>query len=162
MLVEMALGRYPLADPALCRADHEEGGRKRKNFDFWDLLEIASGPCPARVLKSHGNQEWDALVPLVTACLAKNPAQRPRAATLLAGRSCGSNFLARADSRALALWVKMGMRAVDDDSDHSLDALERLDNQACPPAPRPLAPWALAPITPPLVDEAGAEEDGWL
>ena len=174
MLVEMALGRYPLADPALCRAEHEEGGRKRKNFDFWDLLEIASGPCPARVLKGHGNQEWDALVPLVTACLAKNPAQRPRAATLLAGRTsgcCGANFLARADSRALALWVKMGltsddMRAVDDDSNHSLVALESVDNQARdaarPLAARPLAPWASAPITPPLVDEAGAEEDGWL
>ena len=57
--------------------------RKRNRIDVWDLLEIVNCPCPARVLT---NQEWNTLVALATACLTKNPSQRPRAFTLCSGQ----------------------------------------------------------------------------
>jgi mitogen-activated protein kinase kinase 1 len=132
-LVEAALGRYPLVP-------YTTPDMKRKKLDFWDLLEIVDGPCPARVL--NRNQEWDALFPLATACLAKNPDQRPRASTLLSGVNSGrsfqdvairgARFLAHADSRALRIWVsheslvsddcshpKLGEKSDEDDDDLS-------------------------------------------
>jgi serine/threonine protein kinase len=147
-LVEAALGRYPFTqtDKAPLAFEYSTPSpvtaedRKHKKLDFWDLLEIVDGPCPARVL--NRKKEWDALVPLATACLAKNADQRPRATTLLSGVNSGrseqdvanrgARFLAHADSRALRIWVsheslvsddcshpKLGEKSDEDDDDLS-------------------------------------------
>ena len=115
VLVEAAIGRYPLHDPVL--QTPRSASKKRKHLDFWDLLEASSRTCPSLVLASQKHQKWAPLVPLATNCLAKNPALRPRAAALRStDATCNGvralagarGFLASADSQALASWVRHG------------------------------------------------------
>lgn len=154
VLVEAATGHYPLHDPVL--QSPRCASKKRKHFDFWDLLEASSRTCPALVLSSPKHLKWAPLVPLATACLAKNPAQRPRAAALkspdaacngvraLAGASAGARgFLAAADSHALARWVRQGLEM-------SGEALPSAEAQE------------VGEVEQGLSEVAGTEAEGWL
>jgi len=141
VLVEAAIGHYPLVEPVL------QPDVTCQKLNFWDLLELSQGPCPAAVLSGHGNSQWESLQVLSSACLAQNPSHRPRAALLLSppsskieytigtgGSYCGgvSAFLASADTCALVRWVQ-----------HSLKE-------------------APAGCETGVVDEAGLEADGWV
>ena len=146
VLVEAAIGRYPITELAL-------GSDK---LEFWDLLELVrNGECPSKVLRNYGS-EWVSLQAFASRCLIKDHTKRPSASQLLdasfPGVVAGGDhfFLHHAQPNgqaALSQWVRQslvrGSRAAGGDDD-SLRFDDHLHQQAM------------------LVEEQGLEEDGWL
>jgi serine/threonine protein kinase len=108
VIVEAAVGRYPLSDLTLSSG----------KLEFWDLLDLVrNGDCPANVLCDMGS-EWESLQVFAAACLAKSHTQRPRARQLLDASfpgilaGDGDFFLdlaTVAGQAALAEWVEMSL-----------------------------------------------------
>jgi serine/threonine protein kinase len=146
VLVEAAIGRYPITELAL-------GSDK---LEFWDLLELVrNGECPSKVLRNYGS-EWVSLQAFASRCLIKDHTKRPSASQLLdasfPGVVAGGDhfFLHHAQPNgqaALSQWVRLSLvrapRAAGGDDD-CLCFDDHLHQQAM------------------LVEEQGLEEDGWL
>jgi serine/threonine protein kinase len=146
VLVEAAIGRYPITELAL-------GSNK---LEFWDLLDLVrNGECPSKVLRNYGS-EWVSLQAFASRCLIKDHTKRPSASQLLdasfPGVVAGGDhfFLHHAQPNgqaALSQWVRQSLvrasRAAGGDDD-SLCFDDHLHQQAM------------------LVEEQGLEEDGWL
>jgi mitogen-activated protein kinase kinase 1 len=97
-LLELAIGRFPYADPA--------GHKPKQFFQLLELVLQQPVPVPA------AGSETDSTSPLcsagiafITACLEKDPAERPSADTLLA-HPWFSTGDAMSDSAALRAWCR--------------------------------------------------------
>ena len=146
VLVEAAIGRYPLTELA-------PGSDK---LEFWDLLDLVrNGECPSKVLGKY-DSKWVSLQALASRCLIKDHTKRPSASQLLdasfPGVIAGGDhfFLHHAKPNgqaALSQWVRLSLvrapQAAGGD-DRSLGFDDHLHQQAM------------------LVEEQGLEEDGWL
>jgi mitogen-activated protein kinase kinase 1 len=146
VLVEAAIGRYPLTELA-------PGSDK---LEFWDLLDLVrNGECPSKVLGKY-DSKWVSLQALASRCLIKDHTKRPSASQLLDASfpvviAGGDHFFlhhAQPNGQAaLSQWVRLSLvrapQAAGGD-DRSLGFDDHLHQQAM------------------LVEEQGLEEDGWL
>ena len=169
LLVEAAIGRYPLAQLApgcssrssATASSTASSTTPSSKLEFWDLLDlVCNGDCASKLLDSAGctRADWAWLPAMASSCLLKDHTQRPRASQLL-DASSDDLFLRLAQGSgkgALAEWVRESLaRASRAQSRSQLNQLPA----HLPPLPPSSNPSLHDPV---LVEEEGTEEDGWL